>query len=236
MNKSTKIQIGLIATILAVAIVGLVYGLINSMLTPIKFDNEFTKRRDACAEKLKAIRTLEEAYKITYGKYCGSFDTLCDRLLHEDSMKFVSKVVNYELIPADVDINEMTELDAVKKGYITRKDVFINPIVKLREDKKLNVTASDGSVHAMTDQEILDLRKVPYPKNRQYDFTLQAGQIDKGGYMVPVFECTVALTDLLADLDHQLVVNKLAELESMNRYPGWKVGDMKQAITDGNFE
>lgn len=233
MKKSTK---SLIAIVLGVAIVGLAIWLYSSMMNPIKFDNEYTKRRDACAEKLKAIRTLEDAYKITYGKYCCSFDTLCDRLLHEDSMRVVSKVINYDAIPADVDINEMTEMEAVKKGYITRKEIFINPITKLRDDKKLMVTAADGSVHPMTDQEILNLRYVPYPKGKQYEFNLQAGQIDKGGYMVPVFECKVDLADLLGDLDHQLVVNKLAELEEMHRYPGWKVGDMTQAITDGNFE
>lgn len=233
MKKSTKT---LIAIVLGVAIVGLGLWLVKSILTPVKFDNEYTKRRDACAEKLKAIRTLEDAYKITYGKYCASFDTLFDRLMNEDSMVVISKVVNYDLIPADVDINEMTEMEAVKKGYITRKEVFINPIAKLREDKKLMVTASDGSVHPMSDQEILNLRYVPYPKDRQYEFTLQAGAIDKGGYMVPVFECKVEMNDLLADLNHQLVVNKLSELDEKHRYPGWKVGDMNQALTDGNFE
>lgn len=233
MKKSTK---SLIAIVLGLAIVGLVMWLYMSIMTPVKFENEYTKRRDACAEKLKAIRTLEEAYKITYGQYCASFDTLFDRLMHEDSMKVVSKDINYELIPEDVDINEMTEMEAVKKGYITRKEVFINPITKLREDKKLMVTASDGSVHPMTDQEILNLRYVPYPKDRQYDFTLQAGSIDKGGYQVPVFECKVEMTDLLGDLNHQLVVNKLSELDQKHSYPGWKVGDMNQALTDGNFE
>ena len=233
MKKSTST---LIAIVLGVVIIGLIYWLYASIMTPVKFENEYTKRRDACAEKLKAIRTLEEAYKITYGKYCASFDTLFDRLLNEDSMKVVSKVINYDLIPEDVDINEMTEMDAVKKGYITRKEIFINPVTKMRDDKKLMVTATDGSVHAMTDQEILNLRYVPYPKNRQYDFTLQAGFIDKGGYQVPVFECKVEMTDLLADLNHQLVVNKLASLDQAHRYPGWKVGDMNQALTDGNFE
>jgi hypothetical protein len=41
---------------------------------------------------------------------------------------------------------------------------------------------------------------------------------------------------LLSDLDEQLVINKLAELVQNNRFPGWKVGDLTEAITDGNFE
>jgi len=53
---------------------------------------------------------------------------------------------------------------------------------------------------------------------------------------MPVFECLVNMEDLLSDLDHQLVVNKIAELTQNHRFTGWKVGDMTQAITDGNFE
>lgn len=221
MKKRTLIQI-----LLALVIVGLAVWLYMSIMKPVKFDNEYTKRRDACAEKLKAIRTLEDAYKVTYGCYTGSFDTLFDRLLHEDSMKVVNKNINYDKIPEDVDINDMTEGDAIKAGYISRVVEYVNPIENLRQNKKFH----------LTDEEIMNLRYVPYPRNKKYDFELQAGYIEKSGYQMPVFECLVKMEDLLSDLDHQLVVNKLAELDQNHRFKGWKVGDMTQAITDGNFE
>ena len=221
MKQKTLIQI-----ILAFVIVGLAVWLYSSIMKPVKFDNEYTKRRDACAEKLKAIRTLEEAYKVTYGCYTGSFDTLFNRLLNEDSMKVVNKNINYDKIPEDVDINDMTEGDAIKAGYISRVVEYVNPIENLRQNKKFH----------LTNEEIKNLRYVPYPRDKKYDFNLQAGFIEKSGYQMPVFECMVKMEDLLSDLDHQLVVNKLAELEQNHRYPGWKVGDMTQAITDGNFE
>lgn len=233
MKKSTKL---LIEIVLGVVIVGLAVWLYVSIMEPVKFDNEYNKRRAACAEKLKVIRTLEEAYKTTYTTFCGDFDTLLNRLMNEDSMRVVSKIVNTDRIPADVDINEMTEFDAIKKGYITRTDIYINPIKKLREEGKLNITRPDGSVSALTDEELLNICKVPYPKDKDYKFTLAARTIDKGGLIVPVFECKVDLKDLLSDLDHQLVVNKIAELDRIGRYPGWKVGDLEQSITDGNFE
>ena len=232
MKGRTIIQI-----VLGLVIVGLAVLLYNSIQKPMRFDNEYTKRRDACAEKLKAIRTLEEAYKVTYGTYCGSFDTLFDRLMNEDSMRVVSKVINYNLIPTDVDINEMPELEAVKKGYITRGEMFVNPIAKLREDQKLPIMDANGYVHQMTDEEILNLRYVPYPKGEKNEFELQANIIEKSGIQVPVFECKVPLVVLLSDMDHQSVVNKIAEInEVKGRYAGWKVGDMEQAVTDGNFE
>jgi hypothetical protein len=223
--------------VLGLVIVALAVVLYNSIQKPMRFDNEYTKRRDACAEKLKSIRTLEDAYKLTYGTYCGNFDTLFSRLLNEDSMKVVSKVINHEVIPADVDINEVPELEAVKKGYISRVEVLVNPITKLREDGKLPIVDANGYTHQLTNDEILNLRYVPYPKGEKYEFDLKAGMLEKSGFMVPVFECKVPLEKLLSDMDHQLVVNKIAEInEVKGRYAGWKVGDMEQAITDGNFE
>ena len=133
MKGRTIIQI-----LLGVVIVALAYLLYNSIQKPVRFENEYNKRRDACAEKLKAIRALEDAYKVTYGTYTGSFDTLINRLMNEDSMKTIVKVTNYDKIPADVDINEVPEKEAVEKGYVSRQEVFINPIAKLREDKKLS--------------------------------------------------------------------------------------------------
>lgn len=232
MKGRTIIQIVLGLVIIALAVM-----LYNSIQKPMRFDNEYTKRRDACAEKLKSIRTLEEAYKLTYGTYCGSFDTLINRLLTEDSMKVVSKVINHSVIPADVDINEVPELEAVKKGYISRVEILVNPIGKLREDGKLPIIDATGHKRQLTDEEIKNLRYVPYPKGEKNEFELTAGTLDKSGFLVPVFECKVPLTVLLSDMDHQLVVNKIAEInEVKGRYAGWKVGDMTQAVTDGNFE
>lgn len=232
MKGRTIIQI-----VLGIVIVALAVVLYNSIQKPMRFDNEYTKRRDACAEKLKAIRTLEDAYKLTYGRYTGSFDTLFSRLMNEDSMKVVSKVINYDQIPADVDINEVPELEAIKKGYATRVEVLVNPITKLRDDGKLPIMDARGYTHQMTDEEILNLRYVPYPKGEKNEFELKAAMLEKSGLFVPVFECKVPLTVLLSDMDHQLVVNKIAEVnEVKGRYAGWKVGDLTQAVTDGNFE
>lgn len=227
----------IIQIVLGIVIIGLAYLLFNSIMKPMRFENEYNKRRDACAEKLKAIRTLEEAYKVTYGSFTGSFDTLFTRLMNEDSMKTVVKVTNYDLIPADVDINEIPESEAVKKGYVTRSEVYINPIAKLREDKKLPIIDANGHTRQLTDEEILNLRYVPYPREERNEFELQAGMLEKSGFFVPVFECKVPLSVLLGDMDHQQVINRIAEIEKVaGRYAGWKVGDMTQAVTDGNFE
>lgn len=212
--------------VLGVAILGLAFLLYQSIMEPVKFDNEYTTRRDACAEKLRSIRTLEDAYKTTYGCYTGSFDTLINRLLNEDSMKVVNKNINYDKIPEDVELEEMTEAEQLKAGYVSRVVEYVNPIQYIRENKKFK----------LTDEQIKGLRYVPYPRDKKYEFSLKAGFIEKAGCQLPVFECRVEMSDLLSDLDHQLVVNKLDELVKNQRLTCWRVGDMEQAVTDGNFE
>lgn len=235
MNKTTKT---ITMIVLGLVIVGLCGWLYLSIMAPVKFDNEFTKRRDACAEKLKLVRTLQETYKQTYGCYTSSFDTLINRLMNEDSLKITTKIINTDKIPEGVNItDDMTEQEAIKAGYITLKEVYVNPITQLRENNKLTTKDEFGRDRKITEEEILNCRYVPYPvSGERYEFSLQAGAIQKSGFSVPVFECKVDLSDLMSDLDDQTVRNKIAELERINRYPGWKVGDMNQAITDGNFE
>lgn len=215
---------------LAIVIVGLAIWLAASIMKPVIFNNEYNTRRDACAEKLKAIRTLEEAYKNTYGCYTGSFDTLFNRLMNEDSLKVVNKKINYDKIPEDVEVEEMTESDAIKAGYKTLVTEYVNPIDNLNANKKFAYSRTEDA------EKILNLRYIPYPRGTQKEFQLQAGFIERSGYKMPVFECLVMMEDLLSDLDKQLVINKIAELVQNQRFPGWKVGDMTQAITDGNFE
>ena len=218
----------IVSILLAVVAAALAYLVYNSIHSSVKFNDEYEVRREASADKLKAIRTLEEAYKSTYGHYTGSFDTLFNRLLNEDSLSVVSKVINYDKIPEDVEIDEMTEADKIKAGYMTKVVEFVNPVENLRKTPKAKFN--------LTDEEILNLRYIPYPEGTDKQFQLQAGFIEKSGYQLPVFECLVMMEDLLSDLPEQLVINKIDELIKNKRFPGWKVGDMTQAITDGNFE
>ncbi|MCF0212221.1 MAG: hypothetical protein HUK17_04935, partial [Bacteroidales bacterium] len=156
--------------VLAVAILGLAYLLFDSITKPMKFENEFVTRRDACAKNLKAIRTLEEVYKQTYGCYTGSFDTLINRLMNEDSLLIKQEVVNRMRIPADVSVDDMPKLEAIKKGYISVVEMHVNPIAQLREQNKLNWTDADGKVHTFSDEDIKNLRYVPYPKGEKNEF------------------------------------------------------------------
>ena len=104
MKTSKILQIAL-----AVVIVVLIVLLYNSIMKPVRFDNEYILRRDAVVVKLKEIRNLQETYKMTYGRYAGDIDSLVLGL-KEGKLPVVKKYGN---VP-----DEMTEAEALKKGII----------------------------------------------------------------------------------------------------------------------
>lgn len=57
-------------------IAGLIYLLINSINTPIKFRAEKNLRENAVAEKLRDIRTAQEMYRNIYNEYAPNFEAL----------------------------------------------------------------------------------------------------------------------------------------------------------------
>ena len=237
MNKTVKI---ILEAVLIIVAIGLGIMLYMSISKPMKFDNEYTKRGVACAEKLKAIRTLEEAYKQTYHVYCGNFDTLINRLLNEDSLRITTKVVYRDRFPQDSNfvLEEISELEAIKKGYIARKDTLVNPIKQLLENKKLQIRdVKADTMRNMTIDEIRNLRYLPYPEGTKEEFDIQAGIMEKDYGKIPLVEVKVGIDRLMSDCDEQMVINKLDELKTKNnKYNGWGFGSMQDAIIDGNFE
>lgn len=231
--KAGKIilHVGLIAIIIVLGI--LVY---NSIVTPMRFEDECIARRDACAEKLKAIRTLQEAHKMVYGCYAADLDSLVINL--QQGKQPVVKKETLKVLPEDKE--GMSEAEQIKQGYIRRDTVFMNPIQKLREEKKLYKIDSQGDTVEFTDQDLLEIKYVPVKAKEgepRLEFTSNAGMVERGGFQVPVFEVKVDLMDLLWDLDEQSVINKIADIERVSgKYAGWKVGSMDEPITDGNFE
>ena len=222
------LHIGLIAIIIVLGV--LVY---RSIVTPMRFEDECTARRNAVAEKLKVIRTLQEAHKTVFNVYAADLDSLVIDL-QQGKQPVVKKEILKE-VPED-----MTETEALKQGYIRRDTVFMNPIEKLREEKKLTKITMQGDTVNITDEELADLKYVPVKAKEgepRLQFTSDAGMIERGGFQVPVFEVKVDLKDLLWDLDEQLVINKIADIERVSgKYAGWKIGSMDEPITDGNFE
>jgi hypothetical protein len=90
------------------------------------------------------------------------------------------------------------------------------------------------SIFAKKNYGLEKLNEIPF-SNGDY-FSILAGQINKGGVDVAVFEVSARIETYTKDLDRQLIINRIKEIEDRSKFPGLKVGSMTDASTDGNWE
>jgi hypothetical protein len=78
------------------------------------------------------------------------------------------------------------------------------------------------------------LRYVPYSNGDLFE--IAAGEIDRGGIKVSVYEIKAPYTSYMKGLDRQLVINLTKTKKDIDKYPGLKVGSLLEPSTDGNWE
>lgn len=238
MKVRTIVQI-----VLAVVILGLGYLLFQNFMTDIKFDNEFNARKEACAQKLKIIRTLEEAYKKTNGTYCDNFDTLLHHVM-TDSVPFpnetydtleIKKAIEAGTLLAEYtgdktsdaafgvaikEVLNMSSDDQRAKKFVRDtilKYPAIEELFKNTTNKDLVVKdAKTGLERQVTLEEIRNCRYVPNKKDKDgkpMEFKLKKGDMEG----IPVFIAYVNFTDLYDDLDADLLKNLIAERNNKSK-------------------
>lgn len=125
----------------------------------------------------------------------------------------------------------------VKNGKIPEVKMIPDP-----KDTTFSRTISDtigfisiyDSIFSKKAYALEKLNEIPYSNGDV--FSMLAGQINKGGVNVSVFEVTARLETYTKDLNKQLVVNRIKEMQDRSQFPGLKVGSMTEASTDGNWE
>ena len=208
-KSRTIFQVGFALIIVVLAVL-----LVARIMQPINFKAERIKREDAAIEKLKDIRTAQEAYKDKYGKYTGSFDTLITFIL-TDSFELAAFNIVGEWDP-----DEMTKEEAIKQGLIEKTI------------QKKNVRDSLFSA----DYPVEDLRYIPFTDKKE--FTMGAGVVETGSQVkVQVFEAYALYNDLFNGMDRQEVINYKDQRYKITNFEGVKVGSLEEANNNaGNWE
>lgn len=220
----------IIQILLAGLIIFLGYECFKSIDTPLKFTEIKKQRYDKTIQRLKDIRTAQEAFKSVYGKYTPSFDTLINFVKY-DSVKVVRSIgsLTDEQIEAG-----MTEAQAIKQGLILRDTAKVNTLASLK------AAAKEKNEPFLIDYAIDDLRYVPFT-NRKHQFKMGTNTIyTDSGIEVPVFEARVSNMIIFENLPEEYrdyVLQDNGEAERLNKYAGLKVGDLKEANNNvGNWQ
>ncbi len=223
--KKLTIQI-----LLAGLIIFLGYQCYKSIDTPLKFTEIKKQRYDKTIQRLKDIRTAQEAFKSVYGRYTASFDTLINFVKY-DSVKVVRSIgsLTDEQIEAG-----MTEAQAIKEGLILRDTTKVNTLTSLKNASK------EKREDFLLDYSIDDIRYVPFTK-RQHQFQMGTNVIyTDSGIEVPVFEARVSNMIIFENLPeeyYEYVLQDNGEAKRLNKYPGLKVGDLQEANNNvGNWQ
>jgi len=202
--------------ILIIIILG--YLIVQSIMEPIRFNQEVEVREKATIERLIEIREAQKAYKDIYKQYTGSFDTLIAFL---DTGTFaVVKAIG--TIPEEW-------LD--QYGFETARDKALADGIISREVTRVPVLDSLFGSGFRTDS----LRFVPFTDGVQ--FTMKSSEIMTSSNLnVQVVEVSVLYDDLLAGMDPQLVTNYKDERDKIVGFKGVKFGSLEEGTLTGNWE
>ncbi len=207
-----------IQVLFVVIIIVLGYLIVESIMEPIRFNQEVSERESATIERLIEIREAQKAYKDIYKTYTGSFDTLI-AFLDTGSFAVVKAIGE---IPEDW-------LDEL--GFEQARDkALVNGII-IRETTMVPVLDSLYGAGFNADS----LRYVPYTEGVL--FTLESNEIlTSSNLTVQVVEVSVLYDDLLNGMDRQLIVNYKDERFKIVGFEGVKFGSMEEGTLTGNWE
>lgn len=242
--------------VVLVAIVCLLgWQVVKSIKAPINFKEEVDTRETEVRERLVDIRTAELLYKNAYNKYTADLDSLIYFCQHDSipNVKMISKQ-NAE------DSTYYTDYDTI--GYIRIIDTIMKGNVErnIRADEKHENWTPEDWKNFYSNYNISDLKWVPYSEPKQ-PFEIEADIHDNPntGIKVPVFEARSPYDVYLAkpgksfsEKDWKQRVDNLKaekvgkanvksdgtpdEDDPRYRYPGLKIGSLKEASVEGNWQ
>lgn len=223
--------------ILPVGIVVLAYLLVDSISQPVKFNKEKAAREQVGIERLKDIRTLQDAYKSVHGKYTDCFDSLKTFYLAEDI------VVKLQIGSRD-DSASVAHTKAIRKTVPWLRGESLNKFYHeryLAGDKALvfsvdqKIPVRDTLFKGRTEFCIDSLRTIPFSNGVATEMESVIKTVS--GVKVPLFEARMPYRYLLYGMDNQLRINLDSECRNSNRYEGLQVGSVTAPNNNaGNWE
>jgi hypothetical protein len=202
--------------LLTVVILILAYLLYESIMDPIRFNNERDKREAAIKERLIDITSAQVLYRSKYGKYTGSFDTLIS-------------FIKFDSLPVVFRQGQLT--DQMVKDGLTEREALRRKLI-VRDTSYMPITDSIFSIRYPIDS----IRFVPFTGGTE--FQMAASSVETGSkVVVQLFEASVLNNVFLQGLDKQLIINYNALRKEITGFPGMRVGNVKEPNNNaGNWE
>ena len=222
----------IVSVLLLFVIAGLVYACIKSIMEPINFNKQKAYRETVGIQRMKDVRTLQEAFKSVSGHFTASADSLVD-FYKNGKMEVIMQIGSNDDSLA-VAITE--KLKKSRRG-ITPEQMY--ELYKKGEHLVFSISSKvdvkDTLFNTRNDFNIDSLKYIPFSQGD----TIQMESVIKevSGVKVPLFEARMPYKSLLKGLDNQLRINLDADRKAMNRYEGLQVGSVSAPNNNaGNWE
>ena len=191
--------------------------LFKSIYNEIKFDEVKNARYQVVIKNLRDIRDTQLAHRTVKGVFQDNWDSLV-KFVEIDSFTITQRR------DSSVLDKEMTKRYGGVKTY---KDIVIVDTLGL-------VSVKDSLFGF--DDRYLRMMNVPFSKNDQTKFELNAGFLNQNGIDIPVFESFVRNRVILHDQSLNLVLkeNQVQSVDGVNG-PTLKIGSMNEVNTNGNW-
>ena len=191
--------------------------LFTSIYDEIKFDEVKNSRYQVVIKNLKDIRDTQLAHRTVKGVFQDNWDSLV-KFVEIDSFTITQRR------DSSILDKEMTKRYGGVKTY---KDIVIVDTLGL-------VSVKDSLFGF--DERYLNMMYVPFSKDDQTRFELQAGFLNQNGIDIPVFEAFVKKRVILYDQSLNLVLkeNQVQSVDGVNG-PSLKIGSMNEVNTNGNW-
>lgn len=223
----------IVSVLLLFVIAGLVYVNIKSIMEPVNFNKEKDRRESVGIQRMKDIRTIQEAFKSVYGRFSPTADSL--KMFYKNGQMEVIMQIG-----SNDDSAAVANTERIKKLH--RNKISAQELYALYQNgeklvfsitSKINV--KDTLFKNRTDFSIDSLNIIPFS---QGDTVIMSSIIKEvSGVKVPLFEAKMPYRSLLKGLDNQLRINLDAERMASNRYEGLQVGSISAPNNNaGNWE
>lgn len=242
--------------LLAVAICFLAYICVDSVVTPIEFEETRVEREQAVVKNLIHLRTAEVEFKNQHGRFIADADSLIlflrtapkKEVLKEGSLTD-AQLEKGLTEPKAVKIIDKAKAKAMSKlktddpeviyPYIWEndKDVKDAGLKGFRRDtieRNMIETLYKGE---FTAENIDQIVVIPFSDNLRYEIEVNDEYKTSQGIHVPLFEARAPFETYLADQDKQELVNLIDKEKKLDHYPGLKVGSVEAPNNNaGNWE
>lgn len=243
-------------TLLLVAAGVVAWFCIESVVTPIQFEQKREVREVDVVKNLVSIRTAMLEYNHQKGYYTADLDSLIIFLktgVKKDVLKegsLTDKQLEAGLTePKAVKILEAAKKKALKKqtfetdadlyAYVwaNDKEVIDNGLSGFRRDTAESPLIEALYKGAYTAENIEQIIYIPHTDHQRYEVEVNNTYTTTQGIRVPLFEAKAHYDTYLGDLNDQERVNLIDKETKLEHYPGLKVGSIDAPNNNaGNWE